>query len=107
MSTDDKPGTFGLGVDDQLRLWSIRIRQAPCVRHCALGSATVDASSSCAVASNWLASITRFASTLTTNILNGTSSRVPATGASVISISRPSERYLTSGVDARWPAIGS
>src|SRR6516165_11525460 len=67
--------------------------------HCAFGSAIVEASCGCAVTSNWLASITRFASALSTNILNGASSRVPATGASAISISRPSERYLTSGVD--------
>jgi hypothetical protein len=90
-----------LGVDDQLDFdRSVRF-------HCAFGSATVEASDGCTVTSNWLASITRFASALSTNILNGASSRVPATGASAISISRPSERYLISGVDGRWPAIGS
>jgi ABC-type uncharacterized transport system substrate-binding protein len=76
-------------------------------RHCGFGSATVEAPTGCTVTSNRLASITKFAIMLTTDTRNGASSRVPATGASVISISRPSERYLTSGVDARWPAIGS
>jgi hypothetical protein len=75
--------------------------------HCAFGSATVEAPGGCEVASNRLASITRLASTLTTDTRNGNSMRVPAIGASATSISRPSERYLMSGVDARWPAIGS
>src|SRR5262245_47508026 len=59
------------------------------------------------IVSNRLASIVKFASMLTTDSLNGASKRVPAIGASAISISRFSERYLTSGIDARWPAIGS
>jgi hypothetical protein len=101
----EHPG--GLGVDDQLdfgRYASVRLAAfvtAPSDQQ------TFEASCGCAVTSNRLASITRFASALSTSILNGASSRVPATGASAISISRPSERYLISGVDGRWPAIGS
>ena len=76
-------------------------------RHCPFGSATVEASSGREVVSNRLASITIFASMLTTDSRNGASRRVPATGASAISISRPSERYLTRVFDALWPAIGS
>src|SRR4029453_8422111 len=76
-------------------------------RHCGFGSATVEAPNGCEVASNRLASITKFATMLTTDIRNGANRRVSATGARAISISRPSERYLTSGVDARCPAIGS
>ena len=75
--------------------------------HCAFGSETVEPPSCCAVVSNRLASMTKFASMLTTDSPNGASRRVPPTGASAISISRPSERYLTRAVDARWPAIGS
>jgi hypothetical protein len=82
-------------------------RSVPEHRYCAFGSATVEAPTGCAVTSNRLASITMFASMLNTDTRNGASRRVPATGASDISISRPPERYLTSGVDARWPAIGS
>src|SRR5213078_2006829 len=59
------------------------------------------------IVSNRLAAIIKFASVLTTDSRNGANRRVPATGASAISISRPSERYLTSGIFARWPAIGS
>src|SRR5262249_46422131 len=58
------------------------------------------------IASNRLASTIKFASVLTTDSRNGANRRVPAIGASAISISRPSERYLTSGTFARWPAIG-
>src|SRR5256885_2754130 len=71
--------------------------------HCALGSATVEAPSGCEVASNRLASISRLASMLITDTRKGASRRSPVTGASAISISRPSERYLISGVAARWP----
>src|SRR5215831_13521534 len=59
------------------------------------------------IASNRLASTIKFASVLTTDSRNGANRRVPAIGASAISISRPSERYLTSKIFARWPAIGS
>ena len=48
----------------------------------------MEASSGRAVASNRLASITKFASMLTTDSRNGASRRVPATGASVISDGR-------------------
>jgi hypothetical protein len=78
-----------------------------CNPHRAFGSATGEASCGGAVVSSRLASIVKFASMLTTDSWNGASRRVPAIGASAISISRPSERYLTSGIDARWPAIGS
>jgi hypothetical protein len=46
-------------------------------RHCAFGSATVEAPTGCAVASNRLASITMFASMLNTDTRNGASRRVP------------------------------
>src|SRR5205814_187201 len=75
--------------------------------HCPFGSASVEVPGGCEVASNRLASITKLASMLTTETRNGNSMRVPAIGARATSISRPSERYLMSGVDARWPAIGS
>jgi len=60
--------------------------------HCAFGSATVEASNGLAVASNRLASMTKFASMLTTDSRNGASRRVPATGASATSISRAGSR---------------
>ena len=75
--------------------------------HCAFKSATVEASNGLAVASNRLASMTKFASMLTTDSRNGASRRVPATGASATSISRPSERYLTRAFDEIWPTMGS
>src|SRR4029450_1746276 len=58
-------------------------------RHCGFGSATVEAPNGCEVASNRLASITKFATMLTTDIRNGANRRVSATGARAISISRP------------------
>src|SRR3954463_8854512 len=58
------------------------------------------------IVSNRLASIVKIASVLNTERQNGAKRRVPGIGASAISISRPSERYLTSGIDA-WPAIVS
>jgi len=49
-------------------------------RHCGFGSATVEAPDGCEVASNRLASITKFATMLTTDIRNGANRRVSATG---------------------------
>src|SRR5215470_8992278 len=95
----------GLGAVATSRDTGLVIR-ARSVRHRAFGSATVEAPSGRVVASNWLASITKVASMITTVTRNGASRRVPTSGASAISISRPSERYLTSRVDGRWPAIG-
>src|SRR5262245_19556129 len=69
--------------------------------------AGVPAGAGAIIASNRMASIIKFASVLTTDSRNGANRRVPVIGASAISISRPSERYLTSGIFARWPAIGS
>ena len=69
--------------------------------------AGVPAGAGAIIVSNRMASIIKFASVLTTDSRNGANRRVPVIGASAISISRPSERYLTSGIFARWPAIGS
>src|SRR5437764_5058209 len=63
----------------------------------------VPAGAGAIIVSNRLASIIKFASVLTTNSRNGANRRVPVIGASAIWISRPSERYLTSGIFARWP----
>jgi hypothetical protein len=74
-----------------------RIRQARCVRHCAaFASETVEAPSGRAVASNRLASITRFANMITTDTRNGASRRVPATGARVRLSLRAASLYYCS-----------
>src|SRR5262249_9838256 len=56
--------------------------------------------------SNRLACTTRLPSMLVTARRNGASTRVPGIGASASSMSRPSDRNLTSGLEVRWPAIG-
>ena len=72
-----------------------------------LGQQPLEHRQAAAVASNRLASITTFPSIFETESRNGASRRVLPTGASVISISRPSERYLTRVLVAKWPTIGS
>ena len=53
------------------------------------------------IVSNRLASIVKFASMLTTDSRNGASKRVPAIGASAISISRSSAKTNTHFLRAR------
>ena len=82
------------GTDSRAHIKSCDLRHIILAgAHCAFG--LVNGASVRAFASNRLASITKFASVLPIDKRKGASQRVPAIGASAISISRPSETYLT------------
>jgi len=92
---------------DGAHVW-FSIAFAVCEHYCGAGSAASGrVGFGCRLASNRLAVMMRFATMLATNKRTGASTGVPETGASAISISRPSDRYLASGVEPPWPAMGS